>query len=85
MPVIVVGVDGSEDSMAAVRFAATEAALHDATLRVVCAWHIPTTVYAGSWAPSVDMASTFEGGRPGGRLASSVGGGTPTTNSQTRD
>jgi nucleotide-binding universal stress UspA family protein len=60
MAVIVVGVDGSEDSMAALRFAAAEAALRDAKLRVVCAWHIPTAVYAGGWTPPVDMTSSFD-------------------------
>jgi nucleotide-binding universal stress UspA family protein len=60
MAVIVVGVDGSEDSIAALRFAAAEAALRDAKLRVVCAWHVPTAVYAGGWTPSVDMTSTFD-------------------------
>ncbi len=60
MAVIVVGVDGSADSMAALRFAAAEAALRDAKLRVVCAWHIPAAVYAGGWAPSVDRTSGFD-------------------------
>jgi nucleotide-binding universal stress UspA family protein len=60
MAVIVVGVDGSEGSMAALRFAAAEAALRDAKLRVVCAWHIPTAVFAGGWTPPVDMMSSFD-------------------------
>lgn len=49
MPVIVVGVDGSEGSEAALRFAATEAAFRNAKLRVVCAWEIPAAAYATTW------------------------------------
>jgi nucleotide-binding universal stress UspA family protein len=43
MGIIVVGVDGSEHGEAALRFAAEEAALRSARLRVVCAWEVPTT------------------------------------------
>lgn len=46
-PVIVVGVDGSEGSSAALRWAAEEARLRGATLQVVRAWHFPTMGYAG--------------------------------------
>lgn len=45
--VIAVGVDGSEGSSAALTWAATEAALRHATLRVVRAWHPPTLAYDG--------------------------------------
>jgi nucleotide-binding universal stress UspA family protein len=38
---IVVGVDGSENSRAALRWAYDEAASHDASLIVVTAWHWP--------------------------------------------
>jgi len=41
---IVVGVDGSEPSRLALRWAADEAKLRDATLEVVTAWHIPPQV-----------------------------------------
>ncbi len=60
MTLIVVGIDGSESSKDALRLAAAEAALHDAKLRVVCAWHIPEGLYAGGWAPGIDVASGFE-------------------------
>lgn len=50
MALIVVGVDGSEGSDAALRFAAAEAALRNAKLRVVCAWEIPAAVYAATWS-----------------------------------
>lgn len=43
MGVVVVGVDGSEDAGAALEFAAEEAALRGAYLRVVCAWEIPAS------------------------------------------
>ena len=46
MGVIVVGVDGSETSRAALRFAFEEAALRDATLRTVHAWQFS---YPGTW------------------------------------
>ncbi len=44
MGIIVAGIDGSEHGQAALEFAAEEAALRSARLRVVCAWEIPATV-----------------------------------------
>ena len=38
---IVVGVDGSEDSKDALRWAARQAQITDATLEVITAWHLP--------------------------------------------
>jgi nucleotide-binding universal stress UspA family protein len=58
--VIVVGVDGSEGSGEALRLAAAEAALRGAKLRIVCAWEIPATVYAGAWGMAADQSSGFE-------------------------
>ncbi len=43
MGIIVVGVDGSEHGDSALEFAAEEAALRGARLRVVCAWEVPAT------------------------------------------
>ncbi len=60
MPLVVVGVDGSEGSKAALRFAAGEAALRNAKLSVVCAWHIPSGVTGGGWTPAVDITAGFE-------------------------
>ncbi len=61
MGVIVVGVDGSKTSRAALRFALEEAALRDATLRAVHAWQFryPGTVgLDGAYAvPGFDLDS----------------------------
>lgn len=46
---IVVGIDGSESSLGALRWGARQANLTGATLRVVSAWEIST---ATGWAPS---------------------------------
>jgi nucleotide-binding universal stress UspA family protein len=46
MDAVVVGVDGSDASVDALRFAATEARLRDVPLRVVHAWIVPV---AASW------------------------------------
>lgn len=48
---IVVGVDGSELSMMALRWAAAEASADDATLRIVHAWQVP--VYAQMAVPQM--------------------------------
>jgi nucleotide-binding universal stress UspA family protein len=45
MATIVVGVDGSEGSFGALEFAAREAALRHATLRLVYAWQSPAALY----------------------------------------
>lgn len=44
-PVIVAGVDGSDDSRQALRWAARQAWLTGAELRAVIAWHVPFTIY----------------------------------------
>jgi nucleotide-binding universal stress UspA family protein len=64
METIVVGVDGSECARAALEFAAREAALRKARLRIVCAWEIPPAVYAGGFAPALDQP-TLDGFRDG--------------------
>ena len=45
---IVVGVDGSEASRDALRWAGRQAALTGAELRAVMSWEVPTDVY---WIP----------------------------------
>lgn len=51
MNVIVVGVDGSPDSLAALRYALSEAQKDDATVRLVNAWHVPAFAYQAPVAP----------------------------------
>jgi nucleotide-binding universal stress UspA family protein len=62
MSVIVVGVDGSEESERALRFALDEARLRGAQLRVVHAWHMPPSVYAAPPVPIVYGRNEFEQG-----------------------
>jgi nucleotide-binding universal stress UspA family protein len=56
---IVVGVDGSEGSLLALRWAAEEARLRDAVLEVVTAWHFPVlaTIPAFGVLPPADEMS----------------------------
>jgi nucleotide-binding universal stress UspA family protein len=49
---IVVGVDGSSGSGAALRFALEEARIRGAALKAVSAWHVPPAVYGAGWAPA---------------------------------
>jgi nucleotide-binding universal stress UspA family protein len=44
---IVVGVDGSDESKAALRWAGRQAALTGARLEAVITWHIPSAAYGG--------------------------------------
>jgi nucleotide-binding universal stress UspA family protein len=57
---VVVGVDGSEGANAALAFAAHEAALRGAKLRIVCGWGVPATVYASAFAPQADVAALLQ-------------------------
>jgi len=52
MGTIVVGVDGSEGSLAALRFALEEARIRGDELKVVNAWHVPPAAYGAGWAPA---------------------------------
>jgi nucleotide-binding universal stress UspA family protein len=52
-PLIVVGVDGSDESARALEWAADEAELRAARIRVLSAWHIPTLVYSSGYVPMV--------------------------------
>ena len=60
MKTIVVGVDGSAGSDGAVRFAAEEARLRGATLRMVSVWHVPTAAYGGIGVAVVDPGDEYE-------------------------
>jgi nucleotide-binding universal stress UspA family protein len=52
---IVVGVDGSEPSRDALRWAVTQAGLTGATVEVVIAWHFPYLAAGYGWAPIAVM------------------------------
>jgi nucleotide-binding universal stress UspA family protein len=54
MDAIVVGVDGSEGAAAALEFAAEEAALRKAPLRIVSAWEVPVAAYSGGFPPPLN-------------------------------
>jgi nucleotide-binding universal stress UspA family protein len=56
---VVVGVDGSDPSSVALAWAAEEARIRGATLKVVHAWHVPSVAYAGP-APVVDQSQWIE-------------------------
>jgi nucleotide-binding universal stress UspA family protein len=51
MDVIVVGVDGSAESVAALRYALQEAQACDAQVRLVNAWHVPSLAYQAAVLP----------------------------------
>jgi nucleotide-binding universal stress UspA family protein len=58
---IVVGVDGSPSSRAALRWAVRHAALSGGTVDAVMAWQIPMILRTSAWAPIyVDEASGLE-------------------------
>jgi nucleotide-binding universal stress UspA family protein len=57
MSTIVVGVDGSEESVEALRFALGEAARCHAALKAVTAWHVPPAAYGMGWSVPVDSES----------------------------
>jgi nucleotide-binding universal stress UspA family protein len=57
---VVVGIDGSPEAAAALRFAIEEARLRSARLRIVCAWKPSSSAYAGeafAATPDVFLAS----------------------------
>jgi nucleotide-binding universal stress UspA family protein len=61
-PVIVVGVDGSPDSSAALKWAASEARLRNAELRIIHTWSVPALSY-GTYLPATafdDVARAAE-------------------------
>jgi nucleotide-binding universal stress UspA family protein len=55
---VVVGIDGSDEAEAALRWAASQAELTGAELRVVTAWHVPAMAY-GSGSP-IPVDTGFE-------------------------
>jgi nucleotide-binding universal stress UspA family protein len=61
MTTIVVGVDGSEGSLQALRWAADEARLRKALLQVVLAWDYPASLFAGASfsVPDLEILGDF--------------------------
>jgi nucleotide-binding universal stress UspA family protein len=57
---IVVGVDGSEGSLRALRFAIDEARVRGCGVRAVIAWRIPAIAYEAGWAPIPIDAGNYE-------------------------
>jgi nucleotide-binding universal stress UspA family protein len=53
-PVILVGVDGSDPSRDALRWAARQAALTGGTLRAIMSWHVPMTNYGAAMPGSIE-------------------------------
>jgi nucleotide-binding universal stress UspA family protein len=62
-PVIVVGIDGSAGSRAALQFAAEEAGLRQTNLKVVSAWHVPAGVYMQPTYVDLDLDTLRQGAR----------------------
>ncbi|HET7568349.1 MAG TPA: universal stress protein [Gaiellaceae bacterium] len=60
MSTFVVGVDGSAESVAALRHAIREARLHGAGVKAVAVWHVPTAAYGGAFAPATPDPHEFE-------------------------
>lgn len=96
-PRVVVGVDGSDPSKLALRWAARIAAAEDANIDAVMAWQMPTLAYA-SIGPIVDMQNAMEEAlkhavddvfgeqRPNGmQLRTIQGGGAPVLLDASRD
>lgn len=72
---VVVGVDGSTGSLAALRFAMEEARLRGATLHVVAAWQMPAMVYAGvAGGAALDDLSAQLSARAGQALDEALNG-----------
>jgi len=60
MRTIVVGVDGTRESLAALRYAIGEARVHGDRVKAVAAWHVPTIAYGSAFAPSPPDPHAFE-------------------------
>ena len=54
---IIVGVDGSKQSSAALEWAAREARVRDDAIRVVCAWHVEANYGAMGFVPPISAAT----------------------------
>jgi len=55
MHMIVVGVDGSEASVKALRFALEEARSHGGEVKAVKAWNVPPLAYGAGWSVPIHL------------------------------
>jgi nucleotide-binding universal stress UspA family protein len=69
---IVVGVDGSPSSVEALRWATRQAALTDATVEAVIAWHFPLALGGYAWPPAGVLETTDFAGLAGKILAEAI-------------
>jgi nucleotide-binding universal stress UspA family protein len=60
MSAVIVGVDGSPGSVAALKYAIEEARLRDAALTAVTAWSVPALAYEADWTGAELDPQTFE-------------------------
>ena len=60
MAAVVVGVDGTEASHAALRLAVHEARLRGLEVRAVHVWHVPVSLYLAGSAPTEDECAAYE-------------------------
>jgi nucleotide-binding universal stress UspA family protein len=67
-PLVVVGVDGSEESVAALRWAARYAAAAGASVRAILAWHYPTAASV----PPVGLAPPSVSSEVGQRITAAL-------------
>jgi len=57
---VVVGVDGSKGSVAALKLALSEAKLRGANVKAVAAWNVPVAAYESGWAAAPLDPRAFE-------------------------
>jgi nucleotide-binding universal stress UspA family protein len=69
---IVVGVDGSASSKAALAWAVRQARLTDATVEAVIAWHYPTAFGGAPFAPIGSVMDTDFAGTAAGVLSDAI-------------
>jgi len=70
MNTIVVGVDRSEASVKALRFALEEARSHGAEVKAAKAWNVPPLAYEPGWSVPITRTTTRRSPRPSSTRAS---------------
>ena len=81
---IVVGIDGSESSMQALRWALRQATATGATVQAVGSWEWPATAAAGGVMPYLDLAGTTQQAVQDAVSKATAGVGFPSETVQTR-